>query len=55
MQMTGQNAAPTPSDAASPNVAGTAPAQSSVIPVAPPAASSDTRARDGRSRDRDSR
>jgi len=54
MQMSGQGASPTPSDAASPNVAGTAPAQSSVIPVAP-ASSGDTRARDGRSRDRDGR
>ena len=54
MQTTGQGASPTPSDAASPNVAGTAPAQSSVIPVAP-ASSGDTRARDGRSRDRDGR
>ncbi len=55
MHMTGANASPTPSDAASPNVAGTAPAQSSVIPVTPPAVSGDTRARDGRSRDRDGR
>lgn len=55
MHMTGANASPTPSDAASPNVAGTAPAQSSVIPVTPPAGSGDTRARDGRSRDRDGR
>lgn len=54
MQLTGQGASPTPSDAASPNVAGTAPAQSSVIPV-PPASQSDTRARDGRSRERDAR
>ncbi|VWX63674.1 Protein HflK [Burkholderiales bacterium 8X] len=53
MQMSGQNAAATPVDAASPNVAGTAPAQSSVIPVAPNAG--DARARDGRSRDRDLR
>jgi len=54
MQMSGQGAAtPTPTDAASPNVAGTAPAQSSVIPVAP--TSNDARARDGRSRDRDAR
>jgi len=52
MQMSGNNAA-TPVDAASPSVAGTAPAQSSVIPVAPPAG--DNRARDGRSRDRDVR
>ncbi|MBO9651783.1 MAG: FtsH protease activity modulator HflK [Variovorax sp.] len=52
MQMSAQNsAAATPSDAASPNVAGTAPPQSSVIPVAP----ADSRARDGRSRDRDVR
>jgi len=53
MQMTGNNAAGAPVDGASPNVAGTAPTQSSVIPVAPPAG--DTRARDGRSRDRDAR
>ncbi|KQW54523.1 FtsH protease activity modulator HflK [Variovorax sp. Root411] len=52
MQLSGSNAA-TPVDAASPNVAGTAPAQSSVIPVAP--ATNDARARDGRSRDRDVR
>lgn len=53
MQMTGQNAAGTPVDAASPSVAGTAPSQSSVIPVAPNPG--DARARDGRSRDRDVR
>ncbi len=53
MQMTGQNAAGTPVDGASPSVAGTAPPQSSVIPVVPP--SGDGRARDGRSRDRDAR
>ncbi|MGJ7563949.1 FtsH protease activity modulator HflK [Variovorax sp. GB1R11] len=53
MQAGGNNAAATPVDAASPNVAGTAPAQSSVIPVAP--ATGDVRARDGRSRDRDVR
>jgi membrane protease subunit HflK len=55
MQMSGSNnnALPTPVDAASPSVAGTAPAQSSVIPVAP--LGSDSRARDGRSRDRDMR
>lgn len=53
MQMGGNNAAATPVDAASPSVAGTAPAQSSVIPVAP--AANDVRARDGRSRDRDVR
>ena len=52
MQASGNNQA-TPVDAASPSVAGTAPAQSSVIPVAPPAG--DNRARDGRSRDRDVR
>ena len=51
MQLSAQNNAATPSDAASPNVAGTAPPQSSVIPVAP----ADSRARDGRSRDRDVR
>jgi len=53
MQLSGNSAAATPVDAASPNVAGTAPAQSSVIPVAP--ATNDVRARDGRSRDRDVR
>jgi membrane protease subunit HflK len=53
MQLSGNNPAATPVDAASPNVAGTAPAQSSVIPVAPP--TGETRARDGRSRDRDVR
>ncbi|MDR6889895.1 membrane protease subunit HflK [Variovorax sp. 3319] len=53
MQMSGNNQAATPVDAASPSVAGTAPAQSSVIPVAPTAG--DNRARDGRSRDRDVR
>ncbi|MDN8614115.1 FtsH protease activity modulator HflK [Variovorax ginsengisoli] len=53
MQQTGASAAGTPSDAASPNVAGTAAPQSSVIPVAPSAG--DARARDGRSRDRDVR
>ncbi len=52
MQMTGQNAA-APADGANPNVAGTAPPQSSVIPVVPNAG--DARARDGRSRDRDIR
>lgn len=52
MQMSGNTQA-TPVDAASPSVAGTAPAQSSVIPVAPSAG--DNRARDGRSRDRDVR
>jgi len=52
MQQGGGNAA-TPVDAASPSVAGTAPTQSSVIPVAP--ATTDVRARDGRSRDRDVR
>jgi membrane protease subunit HflK len=53
MQLGGNNAAATPVDAASPSVAGTAPAQSSVIPVAPP--TGETRARDGRSRERDVR
>ena len=53
MQLSGSNPAATPVDAASPSVAGTAPAQSSVIPVVPP--SSESRARDGRSRDRDVR
>jgi len=55
MQLNAQGgaAAATPSDAASPNVAGTAPAQSSVIPVAP--MTGDSRAREGRSRDRDAR
>jgi membrane protease subunit HflK len=52
-QLSGNNPPATPVDAASPSVAGTAPAQSSVIPVAP--ATGDTRARDGRSRDRDVR
>ena len=51
IQQTGNNQA-TPVDAASPSVAGTAPVQSSVIPVAP---TNDMRARDGRSRDRDVR
>ena len=54
VQMSGQNAAGTPVDGASPNVAGTAPPQSSVIPVVPPS-SGESRARDGRSRDRDVR
>jgi membrane protease subunit HflK len=54
VQMAGQNAAGTPVDGASPSVAGTAPTQSSVIPVAP-SSSGDARARDGRSRDRDVR
>jgi membrane protease subunit HflK len=53
MQLSGQNAAGTPVDAANPNVAGTAAPQSSVIPVAPSAG--EARARDGRSRDRDVR
>ncbi|MDZ4357668.1 MAG: FtsH protease activity modulator HflK, partial [Variovorax sp.] len=53
MQQGGNSAAATPVDAANPNVAGTAPAQSSVIPVAP--TTTDVRARDGRSRDRDVR
>jgi membrane protease subunit HflK len=54
MQLSGQAAAAgTPVDAASPSVAGTAPAQSSVIPVAP--SIGDSRARDSRSRDRDVR
>ena len=51
MQLSGNTT--TPVDAASPSVAGTAPAQSSVIPVAP--ATNDVRGRDGRSRDRDVR
>jgi len=55
IQQGGQNAASTPVDAASPAVAGTAPSQSSVIPVAPPSSVGDARARDGRSRDRDMR
>ncbi len=50
MQMSGQTGAGAPADGANPNVAGTAPPQSSVIPVVPP---NDARARDGRSRDRD--
>jgi modulator of FtsH protease HflK len=55
-QLSVQNAAnaAAPSDAPSPNVAGTAPPQSSVIPVAP-AGNGDSRAREGRSRDRDAR
>ncbi len=52
MQMSGQTGAGAPADGANPNVAGTAPPQSSVIPVVPP---NDARARDGRSRDRDVR
>jgi membrane protease subunit HflK len=52
MQQSGGSQAVTPVDAASPSVAGTAPPQSSVIPVAP---SGDSRGRDGRSRDRDVR
>jgi membrane protease subunit HflK len=54
VQMTGPGAAGTPVDGANPNVAGTAPPQSSVIPVVP-SSSGDARARDGRSRDRDVR
>lgn len=50
MQMTGQDARPAPVDGAPPNVAGTAPPQSSSIPVAPTSA-----AREGRSRERDGR
>ncbi|MDM0086046.1 MULTISPECIES: FtsH protease activity modulator HflK [unclassified Variovorax] len=53
MQMTGANVAGAPADGASPNVAGTAPTQSSVIPVAP--INNDARVRDGRTRDRDGR
>lgn len=53
MQLSGSGNAAMPVDAASPSVAGTAPAQSSVIPVAP--ATNDSRGRDGRSRDRDVR
>ncbi|WP_162583812.1 FtsH protease activity modulator HflK [Variovorax sp. PBS-H4] len=52
IQMSGQPGAGAPADGANPNVAGTAPPQSSVIPVVPP---NDARARDGRSRDRDVR
>ncbi|MDR6535208.1 FtsH protease activity modulator HflK [Variovorax soli] len=52
IQAAGPGAAGAPADGASPNVAGTAPPQSSVIPVVPP---NDSRARDGRSRDRDVR
>jgi len=55
VQMSGQNAAGTPVDGASPSVAGTAPPQSSVIPVVPSSSSGEARARDGRSRDRDVR
>jgi membrane protease subunit HflK len=54
MQMTGNSAVGAPADGASPNVAGTAPPQSSVIPVAP-SSSTDARLRDGRTRDRDVR
>jgi membrane protease subunit HflK len=54
MQQAGQNGAGAPVDATSPNSGGTAPSQSSVIPVSP-AAAGDARARDGRSRDRDVR
>ena len=53
MQGTGAGTAGAPVDGASPNVAGTAPSQSSVIPVAP--TSNDARLRDGRTRDRDAR
>jgi membrane protease subunit HflK len=53
MQGAGGGTAGAPVDGASPNVAGTAPSQSSVIPVAP--ASNDARLRDGRTRDRDAR
>ncbi|MGJ7543736.1 FtsH protease activity modulator HflK [Variovorax sp. LT1R16] len=53
MQMTGANVAGAPVDGANPNVAGTAPTQSSVIPVAP--VNNDARVRDGRTRDRDGR
>ncbi len=53
MAQSGANATPAPADGASPNVAGTATPQSSVIPVVPNAG--ETRARDGRSRDRDVR
>jgi len=53
MQLSAQNAQGAAADAASPNVAGTASPQSSVIPGAP--SSGDGRARDGRSRDRDVR
>ncbi|WP_162566898.1 FtsH protease activity modulator HflK [Variovorax sp. SRS16] len=55
IQQAAQNAPATPVDGASPNVAGTAPSQSSVIPVAPPSSVGDARSRDGRSRDRDVR
>ena len=54
VQMTGPGAAGTPVDGANPNVAGTAPPQSSIIPVVPPS-SNDARTRDNRSRDRDVR
>lgn len=53
MQATGGGTAGAPVDGASPNVAGTAPPQSSVIPVAP--VTNDARLRDGRSRERDAR
>ncbi|WP_076998404.1 FtsH protease activity modulator HflK [Variovorax sp. KK3] len=51
IQGAGPGGAGAPVDGATPNVAGTAPPQSSVIPVAPV----ESRARDGRSRDRDVR
>jgi modulator of FtsH protease HflK len=53
MAQSGASVTPSSVDGASPNVAGTATPPSSVIPVAPSAG--ETRARDGRSRDRDVR
>ena len=53
MASSGVSPVPAPADGASPNVAGTATPQSSVIPVIPNGG--EARARDGRSRDRDAR
>jgi membrane protease subunit HflK len=53
MALSSASAAPSPADGASPNVAGTATPQAAVIPVIPNGG--ETRARDGRSRDRDVR
>ncbi len=53
MAQSGASATAAPADGASPNVAGTATPQSSVIPVIPNGG--EARARDGRSRDRDVR
>ncbi|RZI89030.1 MAG: protease modulator HflK, partial [Variovorax sp.] len=53
MAQSGASAVAAPADGAPPSVAGTATPQSSVIPVVPNGG--ETRARDGRSRDRDVR